>query len=115
MSVEIPKAMTCFAPSCFSCSSRSVPMKAELTVLVMSGSFPVGPKPGLKVLPGPPRRKSRVRLNRVMPDVDDRTLRRATQLATRGRSRRRHDSSGTAMAEQRLLHVDRKKDSVVDI
>ena len=51
MSVEIPNATTCLAPSRFKRTSRSVPMKAELTLLVISGSSLAGPKPGRKSLP----------------------------------------------------------------
>ena len=46
MSVEMPNATTCRAPSRLSLRSRSVPMKALLTLLLTSGSPGKGSKPG---------------------------------------------------------------------
>ena len=93
---------TCFAPSRLRRRSRSVPMKAELTLLVISGSSPCGPKPGRNALPGVPGRQGRARLDRIMADMDDRA---SAALAIR-RSGRAHwrpsrCSSGAARRERR--------------
>src|SRR3546814_14927883 len=54
MSVDMPNATTVSAPKRRSLQSRSVPLKAELTLLDSTGSPANGTKPARQPLPGSP-------------------------------------------------------------